>query len=144
MGLLEISRVTLTGMCVACLLLSSCFSCTWCLRLLFWRDTGTMILKRLSEKITLTKTKQRCYKLELERLRSEYNTPPPPPPPPWLPILLVHIGSQVRTRQSKKFKFEEFVKISNFWILTKSLHMKHLLKLFDKICKYKMDPESIV
>ena len=33
---------------------------------------------------------------------------------------------------------------SNFWILKRALHATHLLKLLDKMCKYKMDPRSIV
>ena len=56
----------------------------------------------------------------------------------WLPILLSHIGSQVKRRQRQSYKFKEIAKISNFWILT------HLLKLLDKICKYEMDPTSII
>ena len=33
---------------------------------------------------------------------------------------------------------------SNFWILKPALHATHLLKLLDKMCKYEMDPMSIV
>ena len=33
----------------------------------------------------------------------------------WLPILLSHIGSQVRRRQSQSYKFKEFAKIFKFW-----------------------------
>ena len=51
---------------------------------------------------------------QLERLRSEDNpNPPPPPAASWLPIPLSHIGSQVKRRQS--YKFKKFAKISNFW-----------------------------
>ena len=32
----------------------------------------------------------------------------------------------------------------NFWILKRALHETHLLKLLDKMCKYEMDPMSIV
>ena len=32
----------------------------------------------------------------------------------------------------------------NFWILKRALHATHLLKLLDKMCKYEMDPMSIV
>ena len=39
------------------------------------------------------------------------------------------------------YKFTEFAKISNFEILKQTLH---LLKLLDKMCKYEMDPTSIV
>ena len=68
-----------------------------------------------------------------------YPSPPPPPPqpppptphPPWLPILLIHIGPQYKTRQSQNYKFNEFGKTSN-------------LKMLDKMCKYEMDLASIV
>ena len=83
-----------------------------------------------------------CFKLEqLEHLCSE-NTPPPPHS--WLPIPLSHIGSQVKRRQSQSYKFKKFTKILNFWILKLALHTTHLLKLLDKMCKYEMDPMSIV
>ena len=35
-------------------------------------------------------------------------------------------------------------KFLNFWILKRALHATHLLKLLDKMCKYEMDPMSIV
>ena len=37
-----------------------------------------------------------------------------PPAASWLPILLSHIGSQVKRRQSQSNKFKEFAKISNY------------------------------
>ena len=41
------------------------------------------------------------FKLEqLQRLRSEI-----PPAAPWLPILVIHIRSQVKTTQSQSYKF---------------------------------------
>ena len=71
-----------------------------------------------------------------------------PPPAQYYPILLIHIGSQVKTRQSQSYKFEEFAKISNLLILkqnkTNTLHTTYLLKLLDKMCKYEMDLASIV
>ena len=69
---------------------------------------------------------------------------PPPPATSWLHIPLSHIGSQVNRRQSQSYKFKEFAKISNFWILKRTLHATHLLKLLDKRCKYEMDLMSIV
>ena len=69
----------------------------------------------------------------LERLRSEPHDYP-----------FYQIGSQVKRRQSRSYKFKEFAKISNFWMLKQTLHATHLLKLFDKMCKYEMDPMSIV
>ena len=78
------------------------------------------------------------YQLEqLERLRFEI-----PPVTLWLPILLIHIESQVKPRQSQSYKFEKLAK--NFEILQKSSHATHLLKLLNKLCKYEMDPASIV
>ena len=62
----------------------------------------------------------------------------------WLHILLSHIGTQVKRRQSQSYKFKEFAKISNFWIWKQTLHATHLLKLLDKMCKYELDPTSIV
>ena len=40
-------------------------------------------------------------------LHSEDN---PPPPHYWLPILLGHVGSQVKRRQSQSYKLKEFAK----------------------------------
>ena len=49
---------------------------------------------------------------QLERLCSEDT-----PTASWLPILLSHIGSQVKRTQSQSYKFKEFAKISNMkWI----------------------------
>ena len=67
-----------------------------------------------------------------------------PPAASWLPIPLSPIGSQVKRRQSQSCKFKEFAKISNFCILKQTLHATHLLKLFDKMCKYEMYPTHIV
>ena len=73
---------------------------------------------------------------------------PPPPPPPaswtWLPILFSHIECQVNRRQSQSYKFKELAKITNFLILKQSLHPTHLLKLLERMCKYEIDPTSIV
>ena len=71
-----------------------------------------------------------------ERLRSVDT-----PAASWLPILLSHIGSQVKRRQSQSHKFKKIAKIS---ILKWALHATHLLKLLDKMCKYEMDPMSIL
>ena len=45
---------------------------------------------------------------QLEHLRSEDT-----PAASWLPILLSHIGSQVKRRQSQSYKFKELAKILN-------------------------------
>ena len=39
------------------------------------------------------------------------------PPAPWLPILVIHIRSQVKTRQIQSYKFKKIAKNSNFEIL---------------------------
>ena len=76
---------------------------------------------------------------QLERLRSEI-----PPAAPWLPILVIHIRSQVKKTQSQSYKFKKIAKISNFEILQKTLQATHLLKLFYKMYKYEMDPTRTV
>ena len=56
----------------------------------------------------------------------------------WLLILLIHIGSQVKTRrQSYKFKFK-------FLNLKKKSHATHLLKLLEKMCKYDMGIRQVL
>ena len=73
---------------------------------------------------------------QLERLHSEI-----PPAAPWLPILVIHIRSQVKTTQSQSYKFK---KLSKFQILQATLHATHLLKLLYKMHKYEMDPTRTV
>ena len=74
-------------------------------------------------------------KNQLEHLCSEIS-----PPPPRLPILLIHIRSQVKPRQSQSYKFKKIAKNSNFKILQVTLHATHLLKLLRKMYKYEKDP----
>ena len=52
------------------------------------------------------------------------------------------IQSQKKTKP--KLQILKFAKISNFEIFKQTLHATHLLKLLDKMCKYEMDPMSIV
>ena len=47
---------------------------------------------------------------QLERLGSQDT-----PAASWLPILLSHIGSQVKRRQSQSYKIKEFAKFFEFW-----------------------------
>ena len=63
---------------------------------------------------------------------------------PWLPILVIDMRSHVIKRQSQSYKFQKFAKNSNFEILQWPVHVTHLLKLLDKMCKYEMDLTSIV
>ena len=74
---------------------------------------------------------------QLERLRSEIT-----PTAPWLPI--IHIRSQVKTKQTESYKLKKIAKYSKFEILHKTLHAAHLLKLLDKMYKYEMDPTRTV
>ena len=73
---------------------------------------------------------------QLERLHSEIHT------------MITHtsdshqIPSQNKT--SKVTYFKKIAKNSNFEILQETWHMTHLLKLLDKMCKYKMDPTTTV
>ena len=67
----------------------------------------------------LKNIKMKQKQLELERLCSE-DTPPTHDYPYYWPV---HIGSQVKTRQSQSYKFEEFAITSNFW--KKKLYMRH-------------------
>ena len=52
----------------------------------------------------------------------------------WLPILLIHIGSQVKSKQSQSYKFREFVKTLNILILKNiglpGKPVKHFLTFF--------------
>ena len=80
------------------------------------------------------------YKIEqLERLRSEI-----PYTATWLPILVIHIRSQVKTRQSQSYKLKNIAKYSNFKMLLATLHATHLLKLLDKMYKYAVNPTRTV
>ena len=72
---------------------------------------------------------------QLERLRSEI-----PPAAPWLPILVIHIRSQVKIRQSQSYIFKKIAKNEDFEILLETLHVPHPLKLLGKMYKYDMDP----
>ena len=76
---------------------------------------------------------------QLERQRSEI-----PLAAPWLPIRVIHIRSQVKTRQSQSYKFKKIAKNSNFEILHVTLHATYLLKLLDKMYKYEMDATRTV
>ena len=62
----------------------------------------------------------------------------------WVPILVIHIRSQVKRRESQSYKFLKIAKNSNFEILQEILHVAHFLKLLDKMYKYEMDPTRTV
>ena len=72
------------------------------------------------------------WKLEqLDCLRSEI-----PLVASWLPILMIHIRSQV--------KVTNFKKLPKIEILPETLHATHLLKLLDKMYKYEISPTGTV
>ena len=77
---------------------------------------------------------------QLERLHSE-NVPPLPHDYPYYWFILVSSQNMTKSKLQiwsicPNFKFWNFVK--------KTLYITHLLKLLDKMCKYEMDPVSIV
>ena len=78
-------------------------------------------------------------KHKLECMRSEI-----PSAAPWLPILVIHIRSQVKKRNCQSDKFKKITRNSNFEILHKTLHKTHLLQLLDKMHKYEMNPTRTV
>ena len=87
-------------------------------------DLSTLMI---GEQINMSERKSTKKLEQLERLRSEI-----PPTTPWLLILVIHIRSQVKTRQSQSCKFLKFGENSNFEILQETLHAVYLLKLLDK------------
>ena len=89
--------------------------------------------------VTSIRHQRPIYQEKLERLLSEI-----PPTALWLPILVIHIRSQVKIRKSQSYKFKKNAKHSNLKILQETLHTTHLLKLLDKIYEYKMDQTKTV
>ena len=67
-----------------------------------------------------------------------------PPPPHDYPYHWVILDPKSKEDNVKVTNLQKFAKISNFWILKWALHATHLLKLLDKMCKYEMDPMSIL
>ena len=59
-------------------------------------------------------------------------------------MLLSHIWSHVKRRQSQSYKFKEFAKMSIFLNFGPNFTRDTPLKLLDKMCKYEMDPISMV
>ena len=66
------------------------------------------------------------------------------PAAPWLPILVIHIRSQVTRRQSQSYKSKKIAKISNLEFFQETLHVTHLLKLLDGMYEYEMDQTRTV
>ena len=74
---------------------------------------------------------------QLERLRSE-DTP--------RRLMITHTIESywIPSQKMTKSKLQISKIRQNFLILKRALHATHLLKLLDKMCKYEMDPMSIV
>ena len=100
----------------------------WLLRSTAWTIDKNDITMQVSHILMTSWTT-----LQLERLHTEI-----PPAAPWLPIPVIHIRPQVKTRQS--YKLKKIAKKSNFEILQEALDVTHLLKLLDKMYKYEKDP----
>ena len=64
-----------------------------------------------------------------------------PPPPHDYPYHWVILDPKSK---EDKVKVTNLQNSPNFWILKRALHATQLLKLLDKLCKYEMDPMSIV
>ena len=67
-----------------------------------------------------------------------------PPPPNDYPYHWVILDPKSKDDKVKVTNFKKNAKILNFWIFKRALHATHLQKLLDKMCKYEMDPMSIV
>ena len=65
-----------------------------------------------------------------------------PPPPHDYPYHWVILDPKSKEDKVKVTNFKKSP--INFWILKWALHTTHLLKLLNKMCKYEMDPMSIV
>ena len=78
--------------------------------------------------ITITRT---------TRTPAFWGYPPPPHDYPYHWVILDPKSKEDKVKVTNS-------KISNFWILKRALHATHLLNLLDKMCKYNMDPMSIV
>ena len=57
---------------------------------------------------------------------------------------MIHIRTQVKTRQSQSYKLKKIAKNVNFDILQETLQATHLLKILDKMHKYEKDPTRTV
>ena len=67
-----------------------------------------------------------------------------PAPPHYYPYYWVILDPKPKEDKVKATNLKNLPKFQNFWILKQTLHATHLLKLLDKMCKYEMDPTSIV
>ena len=103
-----------------------------CLIMLCW----TMLYWQLARHLSCTYQWNRSQLEQLERLR--YPLPHP---------MITHTSdsNQIPSQKKTKSKLQILIaKTSNIKILQHILHVTHLLKLFDKVYKYKMDPSRTV
>ena len=102
-------------------------------------------------RVWITRSQLKLQKLE--RLCASCGCPPPPHDYPY--YWPVHVGFQARTidqfiwdpkSKQDKVKVTNLNNLQNFnfVLLKKTLHATHLLKLFDDMCKYVMNPVSIL
>ena len=73
---------------------------------------GTIKLGPYHSVSTLSFNQIRANKIKLEQLEHLHSEIPPAAP--WLPILVIHIRFQVKTRQSSSYKFKKIAKNLNF------------------------------
>ena len=76
-------------------------------------------------------------KTRTTRTPAFWGYPPPPHDHPYHWVILDPKSKEDKVKVTN-------LKNSNFWILKWALHTTHLLKLLDKMCKYEMDPMSIL
>ena len=68
--------------------------------------------------------------------------PPPSHDYPYYGVILDIKSKEDKVKVTNKKK--KIAKITNVWILKQTLHATHIVKLLVKMCKYEMDPTSIV
>ena len=67
-----------------------------------------------------------------------------PQPPHDYPYHWFILDPKSKQDKSQSYKFKKFAKKSNLEILQDTLHATHILNLLGKMCKYEIDPASIV
>ena len=96
---------------------------------------------RLTMQLTLSFQHQ--FWTRTTRTPAIWGYPQPPHDYPYHWVILDPKSKEDKVKVTNLF-YKKFAQISNFWILKRALPATHLLKLVDKMCKYEMDPMSIV
>ena len=78
------------------------------------------------------------------RMPAFWGYPLPPHDYPFYWVILSYWIPNEKKTKSKLQILKKNSKITNVWILKQTLHATHIVKLLDKMCKYEMDPTSIV